>query len=209
MIYVFIDESGDLGFKETSSRYYVIASVETKDESKIRDVFKKIRKKLGKKKRDIPEFKFSKTNRKIKLLILSKLSELDLSFSAVVLRKESVYPHLRNKQQILHNYITGFIVEVLPLHCRSKIQVVVDKFLSKESDVENFNRYLEYKIGKVCNNLGIIEPSITISHESSQRRPGLQAADFVAGAIFNRYERNVDDYYNLIKPKIKILKERF
>ncbi len=105
MLYVFIDESGDLGFTQKSSKYYVIASVETKNDHQIGHVFKKIRKKLRRKERDIPEFKFTKTNHDIKLKILSKLVELDVSFSAVVLNKNTVLSHLRTRQQILHNIL--------------------------------------------------------------------------------------------------------
>jgi len=41
--YIYIDESGDLGFTEKSTKYYVIAAVETKNPQQFSRMFKKIR----------------------------------------------------------------------------------------------------------------------------------------------------------------------
>ncbi len=56
MLHIFIDESGDLGFTDKSSKYYILASVEVKHPctEEVRNtinkrVFKKIRRKLKKK----------------------------------------------------------------------------------------------------------------------------------------------------------------
>ncbi len=49
MLYVFIDESGDLGFAKKSTKYYVIASVETRDLVVPSRIIKRVRKTLGKK----------------------------------------------------------------------------------------------------------------------------------------------------------------
>ncbi len=49
MLYVFIDESGDLGFTEKSTKYYVIACIETRNLLGLSRVIKKVRKTLGKK----------------------------------------------------------------------------------------------------------------------------------------------------------------
>jgi len=77
MLYASIDESGDLGFTKKSTRYYVIVGVEAVNGKQIDQVFKKIRRKLKKRERDIPEFKFTKTNKRTRPKILSKLIERD------------------------------------------------------------------------------------------------------------------------------------
>lgn len=130
MVYVFVDESGDLGFTTRASKYYVIACVATEDLSEVGGVFKKVRRTI--KKRDIPEFKFTKTNVKTRKLILKKLAKSDISISGVVLRKTTVYPHLRIEKQLLRNHITSFIAETLPLSYRRKIIVLIDKFLTRK-----------------------------------------------------------------------------
>ncbi|RLI77809.1 hypothetical protein DRP04_10845 [Archaeoglobales archaeon] len=111
MLYVFIDESGDLGFTEKSTKYYVVASVETINDQQIAQEFKKVRKKLKKRERDIPEFKFTKTNKRTKMKILSKLVELDISFSAIVLDKDTFYPISAQNSKSC--------TTILLVHCRS------------------------------------------------------------------------------------------
>jgi len=209
-VYVFIDESGDLGFGEKSTKYYVIASVETKDPQQFSRMFKRIRSRMGKKKKDIKEFKFSKTNVNTKFEILEKISKLDIRFSAVVLKKETVYPYLREEKQILHNYLTGYIVELIPFMESRNFEVIVDKFLSKGAERENFDTYLRRHVGYHCRELGLIPPNrINIRHESSYACAGLQVADFVAGSLFAKYERGDDRFYNIIKPKERVIKKVF
>lgn len=208
--YLYIDESGDLGFTGKSTQYYVIAAIETNNPDQFSRMFKKIRRGMGKKKRDIKEFKFSKTNPKTKLRILERIAELDILFSAVVLRKATVFQHLRERKQILHNYLTGYIVELVPFMGSRDFEIVIDKFLPKGTDRANFDRYLRDHVDYECWRLGLISPrSLNIKHKSSHSCSGLQVADFVAGAIFAKYERNDDSFYRVIKPKKRILKEKF
>lgn len=51
MVYVFVDESGDLGFTSSSSNYYVIACVEVFDLLELARATKRVRKTLRKKKK--------------------------------------------------------------------------------------------------------------------------------------------------------------
>jgi len=45
---------------------------------------------------------------------------------------------------------------------------------------------------------------LEIFHESSEQHPGIQIADFIAGAVFQKYERQIDDYYSIVRPKIRL-----
>lgn len=73
MVYVFVDESGDLGFTSKSTKYYVIACVEVFDLLELARATKKARKTLSKKKKNIPELKFSESEHKIRRRFLEKL----------------------------------------------------------------------------------------------------------------------------------------
>lgn len=99
MLYVFIDESGNLGFTKKSTKYYVIASVETRNLIELNGVVKKVRKTLRKKKKNIPEFKFTRSDDVIRRRFLSRLIEIDVSFSVIVLQKQTVYNYLKDKKK--------------------------------------------------------------------------------------------------------------
>jgi len=65
------------------------------------------------------------------------------------------------------------------------------KFLTNEVERSNFDSYVIRKIEETCFKYGLIPLAVSIEHASSQLYPGLQAADFVAGSIFNKYERGI------------------
>jgi len=201
VLYVFIDESGDLGFTKKSSKYYVIASVETQNLNELNRVPKKVRKRLKKKEKDIPEFKFSRSSDKVRTIFLKKLNKTDSYFSVVILQKKMVYDHLRDKREKIHNYLAGFIAESLCMEYPDEVsfKVVVDKFMDRKR-AEEFNWYFEKRMRE---NRRYGDVRLKIVHENSQNHPGLQAADFVAGAAFQKYERENEKYYNMIKDKIR------
>jgi len=87
--------------------------------------------------------------------------------------------------------------------------LIIDKFLTKETERLNFDMCTIQKINEACFKDGIIAPEIKINHASSQSYCGLQMADFVAGSIFNKYERRNEEYYKIIRSKINVLEERF
>jgi hypothetical protein len=87
-----------------------------------------------------------------------------------------------------------------------KLNFVIDKSLSKESR-EAFDNYVEYKsfhLWTLFNrNTPIKSNNITINHENSAKDPCLQAVDYLAGAGFQKYEKNKEEFYEIIKEKIK------
>ncbi len=207
MYYAFIDESGDIGFSEKSTRYYIVACLETRQPDELSAALKRARKKLGKKLKNIPEFKFSQSSHKVRCIVIEELLKKEWEFSAVVLDKTTVYDHLRDHKQIIHNYITGFIVEVLPLN-HDKLILMVDKSFRRDA-INEFNGYLRKKVNWITWERGIDPPALDIRHDRSENHAGLQAADFVAGSLFSKYERGNDFYYKLIEPRKKVLKVRF
>lgn len=198
MVYVFVDESGDLGFNNNASNYYVITFVETSKPKELVNIAKKVRKTLRKKKNDIPEFKFSGSDNTIRMRFLKHLLKTDATYSAVILQKRMVYNPLRERREKLHNYLAGFLGESLinEYEYEPEFNIIVDKFMNK-NQIDEFNWYLRRKMS------GIEESQIRINHEDSRQHAGLQAADFVAGSIFQYYERDIAVYYNLIQPRLR------
>lgn len=156
--------------------------------------------KLPKKHRKVSELKFSKADHRIREYLLKCLSDKLVDLYYLNIEKSRVYPDLRNNKDKLYNFIIGTLFEWLvgsysPRH----FDLIVDKSLSKFQR-ENFNWYVENR----ARLWGERRVDITITHENSSNSYGLQIADFVAGAVFHKYERNNEEYYNLIKNKIRI-----
>lgn len=81
MVHLYIDESGDLGFKKGCSDYFVISCIKVDDEEtnkNLQRIPKKIRqRKLRKKAMKCPELKFSNSSVLIREQFLSRAAKLD------------------------------------------------------------------------------------------------------------------------------------
>jgi hypothetical protein len=106
---------------------------------------------------------------------------------------------LKEKREKLHNYLAGFLAESLIYEYSNEkeFRIIVDKFMNEEQ-IREFNWYLGAKMTNSATS-----PKIEITHEDSQLYPGLQAADFIAGSVFQHYERGVSEFYNKIQPRLR------
>lgn len=208
---IFIDESGDLGFRPHASEYFVIVAIIVRDDQKIRRCFKEIRrKKLKKSLRDLPEFKYNNTNNATKRRILQCIAKSDLDITYAVLRKAWIYQRLRDKPQIIYNYLTGHLITkiVLEYGIEGEISIYIDKSTYKLVR-EHFDDYLSYRM--LNNNISAVASfdQLNIEHVDSRKEPSIQAADFVAGAIHRRYRDGDDEHYNTIQVKVCIALDFF
>lgn len=201
MAHIFLDESGDLGFRKTSSKWFLFTIVLTNNHKKIEKVIKNIRKGL-KKKYKIKELHAYHSNTVTRHRMLKKLSELeDLKVLCIVLNKSRVYVDLQNQKNYLYNYTANILLD--RLHNKSLIKIddpislYIDQKDTNKFIRENFEKYLKNNLVKRGNN-GKIEIKIKPSHTEKC----LQAVDFVSWAIFRKYERGDYEYYEDIKDKI-------
>ncbi|MBI2542985.1 MAG: DUF3800 domain-containing protein [Candidatus Aenigmarchaeota archaeon] len=203
---IFLDESGDLGFTQKSSKYFVIGLLIAKNEKQIENCVKRTRNtKLKRKLRDVPELKFNKSDDAVRKYLLGCISSKDIEIHGIILKKHRVYDYLKDHRNKIYNYITGFLMDKIVTSPEERqLVVILDKFLSKESR-EDYNQYIKGKLSEFIKKTVKIE----VEHKDSVSERCLQAVDFIAGAIFNKYERNDDRYYAIIEPKIKTIKELF
>lgn len=200
-----MDESGNLGFKEKATNYFVIGYITCSPSVAIRTELKHLLKYLHKKRlyhRVHNELKFSKMNDTCRRVVLKKLVELDANIGVIVVDKKQVLSHLRDNPPRLYNWLLAhhIISALLPaLENGQKIRIFLDKSLPKD-EIEEFNTYVKEKADylfyeKRCN---ILTNRIECQHVDSKLEPCIQAADAVAGAYFHEYEQKNSDYADII-----------
>jgi len=199
MLYIYLDESGDLGFKEKSSKHFVITLLIVENKKPIENYIKRIRqRKLKKLYRKHSEIKFTKSDELIRKKILKSLARKDIEISSLILKKEQVYGYLRDHRNEIYTYLSGIIIDKIIRRPRDrKIKIIVDKSLPKIKRKE-FNEYVKNKIQSSL----VHKIDIEIKHEDSNKEKCLQAVDFISGAIYNKYELDNENYYEIIKKKI-------
>lgn len=76
----------------------------------------------------------------------------------------------------------------------TKVNIIIDKFLHS-SKIDSFNEYMDKNISL----------DMDIQHVSSEGNRGIQAVDFVTGAVHRKYRQNDSNFYDLIEDKVDIL----
>jgi hypothetical protein len=203
MSYIFLDESGDLGFNpdKKSSRFFMVTFLFVEDKRPIEKAVKKTHAELSKKlKKKIGELHAVNEKPITRQRLLKRLHEKECSIMVIYLNKKKVFTKLQDEKQVLYNYITNILLDRIFTRRlvaeRGEIELIASRRETNRFFNENFKDYLE---SQVRNNHS---KDISISIRTPQEEKGLQAVDCVSWAVFRKYEGGDEGYYNLIKEKI-------
>ena len=213
MSYLYIDESGDLGFNEKGSDYFVLTCMKIDNEKINQDVNripKKIRQKIiCKKFKYSSELKFSNSDERIRKEFLNRVSKLDLEIYAIIIKKSCALPELKDNLPILYNYLIKILLEkpLKNLKDSLHLKICLDRCMSLPQR-QNFESYIKTEFLSIFQKL----PKVEIVHESSGQNGCLQVVDFISGAFGYKYntaklENNSNKYTKLIKQKITFEKD--
>ena len=196
MVCVFIDESGDLGFSEGSSKVFVVSYLACSDPLVLQRSLKRIRQvKLKKSMRDLPEFKFYDASDRVKGLVFKKIEELGIPCGFVVVNKDKVNDSLKDKKTVLYNYfVRQLLDDVITLHSNERdISLIMDKPYSNRRLRDSMNEYLSRMASRITTS------NLEIVHKDSSSCAGIQFVDFIAGAVKRYYETGDNTYMQKIK----------
>lgn len=205
MAYIFLDESGDLGFdfsKKKTSKYFVISVLFVDNKRPIEKVIKNIFSGFSSKqiKSHHGILHCYKESPKTRTRLLANLIKKDLSVVAIYLNKKKVYTKLQNEKHVLYNFVANILLDRI---CTKKI---IDKnqpihFIASRRETNKFlnDNFKSYLKNQVQNNHNL---NIKVEIKTPSQEKSLQAVDFVCWAIFRKIEHGDDRYYNIIKSKI-------
>lgn len=198
---VFIDDSGDPGFKLNagSSSHFVIACVifdDNLDAEEVSLIIKKYRRELGWP--DHREFKFNKTNKDIVAELLQRVANSNFRIRAICMDKSIIHsPALRNKQESFYNYT---IKEVLSkTNDLNEADVRLDGHAGREYK-RSATAYLKREINSSSTKISRVK--FVDSHKDSL----IQLADLAAGSIMRSFQTNKSDshrYREILKKRIE------
>ncbi len=204
MKYIFIDESGDLGCKRASSKWFLCAVIITDNERILGHIVKKIWKSLKNKRRG--ELHATHESDKTRRKLLGMINNLEnVQIISVLVDKDSLDNKLNN--EYIYNYtlytIINSLFEELIISKNESVFIYIDKRDTKKSIINNM-------IATVINPLKVkYKRIISITLQSSHNNKSLQIVDFIAWSIFRKYESKDNTFYNIFKDNIvyeKILK---
>lgn len=200
MAYIFLDESGDLGFKLSSSKWFILTIVFTDNHRQIEKTIKKVRAQLKKKHKRVAELHAYHSQESTRIKLLEYLAKEDLKILCIILNKKRVHTDLQNQKNYLYNYTANILLDRLYnkkiIDTDQPIDLYLDQKETNKFLKKNFENYLRYNLTKKG------QKKITINIKPSHTEKCLQAVDFISWAIFRKYELGDKKYYNIIKEKI-------
>jgi len=198
---VFIDDSGDPGFKleKGSSKVFIITLIifdDNLEAEKTSVAIKELRRKL--KVSDLYEFKFNKCSTKFKKNFIETVKSFKYRVRAIVVDKNVVYSQrLRNYKEDFYNFI---ILQVLK-HSEGYIKNAKLRFDKRGEKTLRDNlrvylsRELDNKNKKLFKDLKFVD---------SKENTLIQLADMVAGSIFAKYTGKDKKYLEILKESKRI-----
>ena len=200
--YVFIDDSGDPGFKSHPSPYFVMACavfMEGKIAERVAQDIHNFRKLKGW--GDEAEFKFRLTRKSTIKELLYIVSRHNFRVSAVYVDKMEVQEVLRSTDKLnLYNSAIKTLLCAIPLR---DAKVRIDGRSSKENMLATAS-YLRRELNKTSHKVQ------NIKFEDSKRNDLIQLADIIAGSInrsLQKEKTDSNDYVAIFKSKIDIVSE--
>ena len=209
MWYLYLDESGDLGFdfvNKRPSKFFTVAVLATQNIGNNRKIQKAVkvvlRRKLNpssKRKRIVEELKGERTTLEIKDYFFRQLKDTKFAIYAITLNKVRVYEELSQDKSRVYNFIARQVFDNIPFEksVGKRIILTIDKSKGKKG-IREFNRYIIDQLK------GRISPKtpFDIYHEDSKKIGGLQAVDVFTWGIHRKYEHDDRTWFNVFKDKI-------
>ena len=194
MSYIYIDESGDLGTKKASSKYFVMAAVKVENSKKLENIIKKTQRDFKKKMLTSNEVKGGNLPYELKIKILEKLKNMDYEVFIIVFDKENRYKIGYGDNKKAYDILASRLAKLINID--KPTFIFIDKSKNKQEEIDNFNEFF-------LNNLNNIKKQpITIEHADSMHYKGLQMADLISWSTFQNFENDNPEFLDIIKNKV-------
>ena len=194
MSYIYIDESGDLGTKKASSKYFVMAAIKVEDSKKLEKIIKKTRRDFKKKMLTSNEVKGGNLPYELKIKILEKLKNIDYEVFIIVFDKENRFKIGYGDNKKAYDILASRLAKLINID--KPTFIFIDKSKNKQEEIDNFNELF-------LNNLNNIKKQpIKIEHVDSMHYKGLQMADLISWSTFQNFENDNPKFLDMIKNKV-------
>lgn len=203
MLFLYLDESGDLGFdffSKKPSKFFTVTVLAVRGVESNRRLIQAVKKTV---KRKLPagnaELKGAKNSFAVKEYFYLQVADVPFEIYAMTLNKRRVYERLAKQKDRVYNFVSKNVLDKIPVeNASTRIQVVIDRSKSKQ-EIREFNDYI------IRNIQGRIDPLVPldIRHWTSHENAGLQAVDAFSWGLFRKYERNDTEWFDVFKEKVK------
>ena len=192
MHYAFIDETGNIIFS-SENHFLIVAALGTNNRNSISRIIRNTQKKFGAS-LSSGELKAKKESAFLIRHVLTLLSKEPIQIFTVVVDKKILNLPLKDPEEIYRWTISRLISMVVKKY--PKVEIVLDRRYTNE----HLRLLLEISIREEISN--IPRQIVIIRQEDSTSIKELQAVDFIAWALYQKYEHNDVSFYEMISSLI-------
>lgn len=190
--YAFIDESGSVAFS-CQNHILVVAALAMDNSRSIARIIRKVQKKYGSSLAS-GELKAKKSDASLTESLLTALVQERIEIFSVIIDRR-VIEHLPEDPEDIYRWAIARLVTKL-VKGHPSIEIILDRRYTKE----HLRYLLERKIREAIS--GLPQRYVMIRQEDSVLTKELQAVDFIAWALFQKYERGNTKFHDLIASRI-------
>lgn len=210
MAYIYMDESGDLGFNdyELNSKFFIITFLIANNEKEISNVMKNLYKWMEGKKIRRKKSAFFHANQEWKASVkraLDLASRRDIKVVSLVLQKDIISRKDKENIHSLYNKAVWYLLEQCErrnyLTYKDKHYFIASRKETKRQLNENFISYL------ASSHSDLLDIDIIIDNPSQVK--WLELVDPISFAIYQKYEYWDLELYSVIKNKIILELQNF
>ena len=199
MLYAYLDESGDPGFHETATPFFVLTLllVDYQCQTGLREAVDRLRVDLGFS-RD-PEFRFASTPPATRRRFLTAVRSWEFLAVALVVEKSRVgEPHLKSRESLYDYFVSRLLSDdTLALH---DIDLTADSRMGGS----NAGRRAAQRLRACLNEAGITRVR-QVRYRDSRGDNLLQVADMISGSIYHHFARGDDQFLQIVRRRVNIL----
>ena len=192
MHYAFMDESGTAG-TETGTHFLVIAVICGNQARDIEIPVQRAQKKFGTSLAS-GEMKANTSREAVILRLLGELVKEDIQIVAVVVDQKAVVRSPRDGEEIYRQAVSRTVYHLVERWPR--IQICLDQRYTNDKLRFELERRIREEI------VDLPQKVVLIRQLNSQSQRGLQAADFIAWAFFQKYERSDNRFVDVLASRI-------
>ena len=182
-MYAYIDESGNSGFTKKSSKYFILTAILVEDDRVLSRVARKVYQKSQMAKLGKDQLHATDDSDKVKKFLIDHLSKVKYNVVYITVKKNKI---------LTDCYLDSLIV----LFKKLKNNGVDFIYLASKDN----RKHVRDSIREICISLKM---QITVTRPQNEK--GLQVADFISWSLYQKYENNNNEFYEILKLKDIIL----
>jgi hypothetical protein len=189
--YAFIDETGNVAFSR-QNHCLIIVALCTESPRSIDRIIRKMQKRYGSSLAS-GELKAKKADSRLVKNVLTLLAQEPIEVFAIVVDQRMLENPPDDAEEI-YRWTMARLVQKL-VRCSPSIEIILDRRYTKA--------YLRYLLEKAIRKdiYDLPQQYVLIRQEDSVHFKELQAVDFIAWALFQKFERANDSFYRCILPR--------